>query len=102
MNDILVQAFYAIAVIGIAMLITGAVAIPTALYNKKTGCELNRKYSLTNAVLPDVANLEYNICQKKADFALKWSVPVLSIGGVITGICLVLVLVSYLKQRYFN
>lgn len=102
MNDILVQAFYAIAVIGIAMLIAGAVAIPSALYNKKMGCDLDRKYSLTNAILPDVADLEYSICQKKADVALKWSVPVLSIGGVITGISLVIVLVSYLKQRYYN
>ncbi len=97
------QVFYAMIFIGVGMLITGAIALPDALYKKKVGCDLNRKLSLDNLIIPSVAEIEYNLCQKVADTQLKWSTPVLSIGAVITGICLVLGLISYyLNKRYYD
>ena len=85
--------------LGIGLLITGAISIPEAKFNQSKGCELKKKLSLTNQVLPDVAQLEYDLCQKEASLSLKWSVPVLVIGAMITAICGILIAIDYYRQR---
>jgi|UniRef100_A0A6C0HEN4 hypothetical protein len=93
------QIFMIICVISVCLLVLGAIFVAQGKWDKSKGCDLNRKLSLDDKIVPSVAQFEYDMCQKSADLMLKWSTPLLVFGAIATAVCAVIIGTIYIKEK---
>jgi uncharacterized membrane protein YidH (DUF202 family) len=95
-----------IIVIGVVLLITGATSFSSAWYSYTLGCELQKKTTVAQYISSDIeeiAQKKYDLCLKEAEVKIKWSKPVLIVGAIMTGLCLIIgciiALILYFKNK---